>query len=784
LIIFVMKIFSILDRMSKFLLIIFLILSFSCAELYSQASGSIYNINTASDTVYMGMCMPGDTLTTYFLMNNTGSLLLKNINLDPSFIIRRTPDQPLGNLDYEEFFRLNDSISIEVATIDSLKIKYEALYDTANHHTGLKKCLIKIGLFPPKITDRPKNDTELTVFRNFIVFAKKTTHCIDFFDSTFTMDSCFIFPADTVRKTIKVQNSSRYSLNVYDQKITQISPIFTSQEMFTAQRGLPVLFPGYRSLQNWSVGYYPLDFNPDTSILKIYFKPNPAKDTIDSVRIKITGVGVQQKIDMTQILTDGRISRDTLDVGDVMVGDTTAIFNINFANNGSFPFGAYTQKMVKIDENVQSDIFSILNALPVSNSHLRPGYTDNAKINFSPKSRGNFVARYIFESDIVNRKIFGYSDKDKHLTFYIKGRGVEPEISTNSDTVNYGNVVLSDSCPNSRDSSILISNIGNKMLYISGFATVPPYPGTMFKILNDTAIKEIAPDSLVRLKINFTSNQEGEDVCKLYIYSNSGEKKDTMFVILKASGVPPISANLRVPKNLKAKPGTSVSIPIIVDNALVKYASYFRDTLTYDKTMLQFFDYSTSQTASAKIPTSSAYIRMNETQDGGRLAITVEVPSPSDFFLPVDTLIILKFNTFLGEKESTNISFTNPLFIHGSCPKVLLPKTADGIFRTDSVCGLEKKITSLTKGKFVIYSPNPNPANDKFDLHFEMPVDADVCIDIFNLYGELIQTETYKDLNTGNHLLTINVNGLNAGAYYLGFRSVQHISVLPLIISK
>jgi hypothetical protein len=250
---------------------------------------------------------------------------------------------------------------------------------------------------------------------------------------------------------------------------------------------------------------------------------------------------------------------------------------------------------------------------------------------------------------------------------------------------------------------------------------------------------------------------------------------------VKVSIVNPQETRLNIPINIKAKPGRLISVPIIVDKNNIDIARIFSDTLTYNPTLLRYSSYENIGTASeGAIP---ALLKIEPIADSSRLSIYIEMPS-DDNFKQKDTLIKLKFNTYLGDNISTSIAFANPKFSNGPCSKVLTPIDSNGIFTLDSICGLSLKAIPFTTKQFRFEDIFPNPANDKIQFEYEMAFSTEIKINLYNSYGELVEKLIDTEIPAGTYQLTYPTSDMTPGVYYFEMQAGLFRQIKKVVLTK
>src|SRR5690606_6998028 len=124
--------------------------------------------------------------------------------------------------------------------------------------------------------------------------------------------------------------------------------------------------------------------------------------------------------------------------------------------------------------------------------------------------------------------------------------------------------------------------------------------------------------------------------------------------------------------------------------------------------------------------------KFNLNQDGN-LEIKIKRQSEENF-LDSDTLVLLKFNTFLGNQSYTYLEFTNSKIGNNNCEQLFDLKTKRGIYLTDSVCGLEFKTYDGQAG-ISISSVSPNPISESSVVDIYTPVEIEVEFQVVDMLG-------------------------------------------------
>jgi hypothetical protein len=344
-----------------------------------------------------------------------------------------------------------------------------------------------------------------------------------------------------------------------------------------------------------------------------------------------------------------------------------------------------------------------------------------------------------------------------------------------------GDVVLNRlDCPSSMDTLYTVFNSGNYPLQVE-FALDPEYPNTRFVV--EPRNIEVGVNQQQSINIHFESEIYGEYFTDLLIISNTKNPRDTIRVPLRAVSIPPVQASLTLP-NINAKPGRVISIPIILtsDNISPAFiAGSYNDILYYNPTLLKYRSYSLLGTASEFVPNPSIF-----EISPGNLQIDIS-NNGDDKFLPLDTLIILNFETYLGDAVETPIRFSNPRFGNNNCSNILdIPENniRNSTFKLDSICGLEYIITPSTSSLFAIKKLSPLPADRILTLEFNVAAKSYVEYKIVNTYGEVLYHQDKTIMPEGVYERDINVSMLPVGIYSLEFSAGIYKEIKGFVIIR
>ena len=746
----------------------------SSAGLRAEKRVAIFNEYTLSDTVDLGMCMPGDELVTIFNLKNLTNHRLRMIGIDPTYGVFKLPGHP-G--EYNEFFNVsNFPFDVGGNELKKFYFKFQA-FSITSFPPRKNTARLRLGLFNPDSLALPSDTNDLAGFRDFVVVARKTIHYIDMFEDFISFDSVYVYPKDTVRRDLIVQNSYEKPLEVIK---TEYERSYNA-EITATIKSLPLKFEPYlhEGFQHvWHFAYYPRNMGLDTATLTISYKPDPVNypDSLDERVTRIHAIGVQQDLGIIKADSAKEFDFNSINFGDVDVGKTKEVKFV-IRTVGNIPFGALSQKIYQYDSDRPALGFKIIRKM-IDTTDLQPFMTDTMIVRFTPARSDTFRARLVIESDIIHRNIIGYPDSVRYRTIILEGVGRQAEIAEIPGEINFGNIVVNETgdCPTRRDTLIPISNIGNLELLVHS-RVYPDNNSNPFKV--KPAFITVPGQQTRYILISFDSiiKKPGNYEAQLYILSNSPKNKDTLVSVLKARGVYPDTMDIGIPRNVRSKPGRRISIPILIDKNKASIARIFTDTITYNKSILYFY-------GTRKEGTAAEFSEVSAVQSTDRGALFIDIETlGSERFLSRDTLIVLEFDTYLGDNVSTPLHFLNPKFGDGICEQILSLNKTDGSFSLDSVCGLNQKTGAQYYNGVLFKLLAPNPASNKIRVDFELDNQYRTQILLFNSYGEKVAVLSDENLRKGTFTRTFELKKLPAGIYFVEIRAGMYKKVEHLIIT-
>lgn len=698
--------------MNKIIVYIFFILfNFN---LFSQGIGEIYSLDYPNLTeINLGPVYIGDSLDFRIKYKNYTDNTYDIYGVKPTFGIFRyqyekIPDEFLSYRQISPIF----PVKVLPKSENEILLQFSADTNLTVFPLGWYNADIIVGFgIPP--------DTTIALDKKFHYFTKKTNKLIDGYSDIIKFDSVFIMPPVPVRNTWKVKSTLLDNLQVDKQELKLITPKVTNDEFLPTFHEVNPLFAKKREIIEWEIGYSPRNKGTDSAEFRLYFQNLQGKE--DFCKVLLVGTGVQQQLNIVN--SNFVFSNDTIFLGAIPSKKSIEL-EFDILNSGNFPFNS-------IKETIESPAFiqfeyDISQKLIDDKKFLQPNSTSKIRAKITIEERGNFVLKYIIQSDAINR--FKYvPNYASEVIFYIVGKTMEPEIQVNNSTIDFENIYLYyPYCRSTKDTTILIRNIGNDTLRINKIEITNQQPMFAFSVKENELT--VPPNDFGKINLSFEPVLPQLFTGTLVLNNNSEFSRFAM--VLKGVASTPAIAKLEIDSH-RVRPGTLLVVPIRTNQNII-FANEFIDTLYYDRSILHYVGYDLINTA---ISQPIELISIQESVEG-KLAIHIRKPKKTQFSAD-SVLIKLKFNTFLGNTNSTLISFKSPRLGNEHCERTvnLIPENIkNGTVVIDSICGLDFKASpkKLLVNSIYIYS-----TIQSVNFNYQLNEFGSISYELYDYFGRL-----------------------------------------------
>jgi hypothetical protein len=490
---------------------------------------------------------------------------------------------------------------------------------------------------------------------------------------------------------------------------------------------------------------------------------------IETLPIELSGFGVEQVITTTAVTVDANpvATNNIIDLGDMNWGTKKNVV-VRFKNDGNIVYSVVKQGLSSVSGGVEvPTLSSITSQYPYTPIFENDEY--GISLEITPSVLGLHTIELALETNLLNRGYHGVNAADAVKKIVFRVNGVGALLQANQDTLRLGDVPVSQqsSCRLTATKSLQVKNVGSTNLDIQSTNIISSF--SPFRILS-TGAKTVNSDSTTDVVVEFEPTAIGNFVDSLVILSNSVTGSRNVLYVqgtgVQAQTVSPIF------DEILAKPGTDIFVPLRL-NASLEGITTLQQQLQYDPQILEFKGYRNNGTKIQNIP--NQFISIAETSKGN-LPITISTPQSN--FTNSDTLVILHFRVYLGEKLSTPIQFVSSQFGNTACPNFLNVTSIPGRITVDSICGLDYKTTLSTVS---IGAVVPNPFSDVVRIQLDSKESQSISITLLSPIGTVVHQQDVE-LTEGTHLLPITaVKTLQKGLYILSIRANNGIHQQLLI---
>ncbi|MCX6139292.1 MAG: choice-of-anchor D domain-containing protein [Candidatus Kapabacteria bacterium] len=705
---------------------------------FAQPRVEVYHKNSDRlDTVMdFGVTLEGSPTTRTFTVENKGAATVAiyetNPNADPYYLIINVPGVPPEDPRKEEFE-------------SGQRLPYYVGAGKSVSFPVVFRALVNNPLFPPdrvveallklRVVDSAA-PTSASFDRTFRLRALKTTKILASTNPWIAYDSVYINPqplTPTLPYTIDNAISRRVKV---DRQLL---------EMQTAVVGVPEIevdtFPSVEFSPEdsvvWNTRYKPYNRGLDSAHFLVVYRPDVSARP-DTVLATISGFGVEQRL--TLIGATGTplpvvVRGDTVDFGSTPADGQGITARIVVRNEGNVNIGLLSEG--KVGTQRDTSAFVIRQSLLSDGPTIRAGTFDTLEVSFVPVDGGDHRMRLVVNTDLLQRGITGVPDGAQTTQWFFKGFGQRPQIQVTPSALDFGTVVLLETCVSTVERTFTVRNVGNAELRVDSTRVSP----STVRLTVDPASFRIAPGSSQLVRCIYQPEFVGSYSGAITLFTNSLIR--AYDVSYGAVVVEPDSISIGIPLLTTARPGSPVGLDVAVTPEAVKTVDRCVLSLTYNPSLLRYRGVLQAGSAS-----EGAQVVDATEEPLGALRLGIQAPSN---FLEKPLLITVLFDSFLGESASTDVAFTY--------------KTVSGGAR-------------FSVGVF------PNPALDDATITIVVPQEREVGVGLFDSFGRQYDSIETRRYSAGMHLVPLNVRELPPSVYTLVVRSGHVFSTIQFVVGR
>jgi hypothetical protein len=650
--------------------------------------------------------------------------------------------------------------------------------------------------------------------RRYTLRAQRLPNVLAAARSSVNFDSVYV-QRERLDTTLIRNISGQYAATVDSQGVTSLSP--NANREFTADT-LGVV----ASARRFGVGtsgipglrYRPLNRGADSADFRLRSRVDSTNGA-EELTVRLLGVGVEQDISVARLIaltgtqnsvfapvsstsssTGYRVY--TADIGCVRLGESRTV-GVVVQNRGNLAFRIAGQ--FRTDSMNLSRAFTVDRPFTV-NRNLAPNGNDTSlAVRFTPQTLGVESFTYVLESNI-KRRVPSAPDSTEQIIIVLRGRGIVPQALV-QDNLRFEDNTLGSQCSVQKDLPLLVRNplsdscgvpLVIKSVTIS--AGVPtggtPFLATPSKNLPLT----IQPATADTIKISFdpklVNNTVGSYTATLLILTDAPSPNDSIRVTVSGNVVNQPSIIVSAPRNIRASPGKRIGVPISITPSMLgslaqnaqalRSVSIAKFALTFDESLLAYRGFEELGTAS-----EGAVIAVQQNALAGfDRTIQVTITTRDQSLRPtLERLLVLNFDTYLGRRTTTPLTFSNISFGDASCTiRAQVETTTNGSFTLDSVCGLEAKVRAIDAATFLLTDISPNPASENIRVSFQVAYQTRVTVEILDALGQVKATVTDNEFPEGAFEGEVSAANLSPGVYFCRMRAGRFSDMRKMVILR
>lgn len=229
-----------------------------------------------------------------------------------------------------------------------------------------------------------------------------------------------------------------------------------------------------------------------------------------------------------------------------------------------------------------------------------------------------------------------------------------------------------------------------------------------------------------------------------------------------------------IPRDLRVTPGDTITIPILLDEAL--------DSLQLQEVEL-ILNYNQSLLRLNNLVSQQSLVENWTLDQNGSIPGTVRVrmTAPNGTYLNgAGRLLGLHVRGFVSDILFSELPFQLELNA-GNCVEVV---ASPGLLRLDSLCGLSLRLIEGGPADYALDQNHPNPFNPTTELHFSIGLDGRTELEILDVSGRMVARLVDQYLQPGEYSVTWDATGFPSGLYYYRLRSGHWTKTRQMMLVK
>ena len=614
--------------------------------------------------------------------------------------------------------------------------------------------------------------------RRFRLIGRRTKEFLEATTSEIRFDSVYISTSarSPQEKPYTVRNKQDRSVRIDAQDLDIKTTVMGEPELTIVP--LPNLTIGGKDAATWKVQYQPRNQGLDSAVFTITYRLDTTAGSV-SLNTKIAGVGVEQKLQILsarneQSGTELRRSGDTVDFGTIASAQDTVRAVIVVKNVGNIDPRIDDKRKSLLSGGTESDTasFRVHRSMREGGTYIPRDGHDTIIVTYAPVAAGFSTMRYDITTNVRDR-VQGVPNGAETMSLYFTGRQRRAQVAVEPRTLTFDTAVYSPSCEVVVRDSMRITNTGDAELRVrairtrSGSLALEVAPQTL----------SLAPQESAIVRLAYRPSAEGEVQDFIEIESNAPTHPVFEVPFVAVAKRVRDSIVLQVADTLAARPGyENVIVDVEVPPSSLQSLNRCTLAVDVDTTVLRF-----ERTLTVGTATEVAGVPQRLPGYGNRIVLVWSAPNA---FLQRSTFTRLVFSARLGDRLDSPIEIASSASSIGTteCPDLVPIRSAYGVFRIDSLCGMTYKTAMLRNQSLA--GVFPNPMIDRGRLSVVLPQREylrAVCVDAFGRELAVVADAEYA---AGSHVFDLLVDDLPPGIYSVIVWSGRRYLVVPFVVGR
>ncbi|UCE17679.1 MAG: PKD domain-containing protein, partial [Gemmatimonadota bacterium] len=181
--------------------------------------------------------------------------------------------------------------------------------------------------------------------------------------------------------------------------------------------------------------------------------------------------------------------------------------------------------------------------------------------------------------------------------------------------------------------------------------------------------------------------------------------------------------------------------------------------------------------------TVTIYDNLNNPVSGATVSVTATGPTGGDYSDVTVGDGTVSFETAGMKKPSGEWCFEVTDVTHASYTYDPGSNNVTMACESGPVFGTGGAVTLMVPQVFSV-SNSPNPFNPETEIHYTLPVNANVTLEIFNIVGQRIATLVNEMQNSGYHRVTWNASDVPSGVYFYRIVAGEFTATNKMVLMK